>query len=127
MVQKRVYKRIADLVEIEFVLSASSATTIIRTKTRDISGGGVKVYLHHQLPHGLKMELSITLPYTKGVVKAAAEVVCSDLIAVVGDKGEEQLFETRFKFAKVSPDVKNAITHYVFECRRKSHKAKTII
>jgi len=42
----------------------------------------------------------------------------------VGDKGEEMLFETRFKFVKMSPEGKNAITRYVFECRRKSHEAK---
>lgn len=124
MAQKRVYKRLEDLVEIEFISNAEHATTIIRTKTRDISAGGVKVYLNHPLQKSHKMQLSITLPHTKNVVKAEAEVVRSDLIGVVGDKGEEMLFETRFKFEKMSPEVKNAITRYVFECRRKSHDAK---
>lgn len=124
MAQKRVYKRIDDLVDIEFMSSVSDTTTIIRTKTRDISAGGVKVYLNHQSQMGYKMQMSITLPYTKNIVKAEAEVVRSDLIGVVGDRGEEMLFETRFKFIKITPDVKNAITRYVFECRRKTHDAK---
>ncbi|MCG2711143.1 MAG: PilZ domain-containing protein [Candidatus Omnitrophica bacterium] len=124
MVQNRVYKRIEDLVEVEFILNITGTTTVIRTKTRDISAGGLKVYLNHQLQQGHRMQLSITLPHTKDIVKAEAEVVCSDLIAVVGDRGEEMLFETRFKFLKMSLELKNAITHYVFECRRKTHDAK---
>ncbi len=124
MVQKRVYKRIEDLVEVEFVSDSAGATTIIRTKTRDISAGGIKVYLNHKLLKAHRMQLSITLPHTKSVIKAEAEVVSSDLVGVVGDKGEEMLVETRFKFIKISPEAKNAITHYVFECRRKTHEAK---
>ena len=121
---KRIYKRLEDLVDIEFMSTASEATTIIRTKARDISAGGVKVFLNHPLQAALKMQLSITLPHTKKVLKAEAEVVTSELIGVVGDRGEEKLFETRFKFIKIDPDVKNAITKYVFECRRKSHDAQ---
>ncbi len=124
MGQKRVYKRIADLIEIEFISASSGATTIIRTKTRDISAGGVKVYLNHQLPQAHRMQLSITLPHTKDVARAEAEVVHSKLIGVIGDKGEELLFETRFKFVKMPPEAKNLITHYVFECHRKSRDAK---
>ncbi|MFH1094544.1 MAG: PilZ domain-containing protein [Candidatus Omnitrophota bacterium] len=124
MDQKRVYKRIEDLVEVEFISNASNTTTIIRTKTRDISAGGMKVYLNHQLHEAQRMQLSITLPYIKGIMITEAEVVSSMLIGVVGDKGEEMLFETRFKFVKVNPEVKNAITRYVFECRRKALDAK---
>ncbi|MCK4994592.1 MAG: PilZ domain-containing protein [Candidatus Omnitrophica bacterium] len=124
MTQKRVYKRIDDLVEVEFVSNTSGTTTIIRTKTRDISAGGIKVYLNHPLPKAQRMQLSITLPHTKDIIKAEAEAVRSDLIGVVGDSGEEKLFETRFKFAKTSPEVKNVITRYVFECRRKAHDVK---
>ena len=124
MPQKRVYKRIEDLVEVEFMSDSSGATTIIRTKTRDISAGGVKVYLNHKLLEAHRMQLSITLPHTKDVLKTEAEVVSSDLIGVVGDIGEEMLVETRFKFIKMSPKAKNAITRYVFECRRKTHEAK---
>lgn len=124
MGQKRVYKRIDDLVEVEFISDTSGTTTIIKTKTRDISAGGIKVYLNHSLKKAQKMQLAITLPHTNDVIKAEAEVVRSDLIGVVGDSGEEKLFETRFRFAKMSPEVKNAITRYVFDCRRKAHEAK---
>ena len=124
MGQKRVYKRIDDLVEVEFISDTSGATTIIKTKTRDISAGGIKVCLNHSLPKTQRMQLSITLPHTKDIIKAEAEVVTSDLIGVVGDSGEEKLFETRFKFIKMFPEVKNAITRYVFDCRRKSLEAK---
>lgn len=124
MGQKRVYKRIDDIVEVEFISNTSGSTTIIKTKTRDISAGGIKVYLNHPLPKEQRMQLAITLPHTKDIIKAEAEVVRSDLIGVVGDSGEGKLFETRFKFAKIPPEVKNAITRYVFDCRRKSHEAK---
>ena len=124
MGQKRVYKRIEDFVEVEFMSDSSGATTIIRTKTRDISAGGVKVYLNYKLLKTHRMQLLITLPHTHDVVKTEAEVVSSELIGVVGDKGEAMLVETRFKFIKLSPEIKNVITRYVFECRRKTHDAK---
>lgn len=124
MDQKRVYKRIEDLVEVEFVSSVSDVTTIIRTKTRDISAGGIKVYLNHKLSPGDKMQLSIILPKSKDSIKTESEVVSSELIGVIGDKGEEMLYATRFKFGKASLAVKNSITAYVFECRKKSLDAK---
>ncbi|MFH1062824.1 MAG: PilZ domain-containing protein [Candidatus Omnitrophota bacterium] len=124
MDQKRVYKRIEDLVEVEFVSSASEVTTIIRTKTRDISAGGIKVYLNHKLSSGDKMQMSIVLPKNKEPIKAEAEVINSELIGVIGDKGEEMLYATRFKFSKTSLEVKNLITAYVFACRKKSLNAK---
>jgi c-di-GMP-binding flagellar brake protein YcgR len=124
MDQKRVYKRIEDLVEVEFVSNASDVTTIIRTKTRDISAGGIKVYLNHRLDSGDKLQLSIILPKNKQPIKTEAEVVSSELIGVVGDKGEEMLYATRFKFSKTSLEVKNLITAYVFECRKKTLDAR---
>ncbi|MBU1044799.1 MAG: PilZ domain-containing protein [Candidatus Omnitrophica bacterium] len=124
MDQKRVYKRIEDLVEVEFISSVSEVTTIIRTKTRDISAGGIKVYLNHRLSSGDKMQMSIILPKSKEPIKAEAEVVSSELIGLIGDKGEEKLYATRFKFGKISLETKNKITAYVFECRKNTLKAK---
>ncbi len=124
MGQKRVYKRIEDLVEVEFISNSSEVTTIIRTKTRDLSAGGVKVYLNHKLKSGDKMQLAVTLPKNKEPIKAEAVVVDSELIGVIGDKGEEMLYATRFKFGKTSLAAKNSITAYVFECRKKSLDAK---
>jgi c-di-GMP-binding flagellar brake protein YcgR len=124
MEQKRVYRRIEDLIEVEFVSDSQGSTTIIRTKTRDISAGGIKVYLNHKLKSGAKMQLSILLPKAKEPVKVEAEVVSSELIGVVGDRGEEMLYETRFKFGKGSGEAKSKITAYVFECRKRSLDAK---
>ena len=124
MGQKRVYSRIEDFVAVEFVSDTSQATTIIRTKTRDISAGGVKVYLNYRLSKGEEMQLSIILPKKKNSIKAQAEVVSSELIGVVGDKGKEMLYATRFKFKKTLLADRKSITAYVFECRKKSLEAK---
>jgi c-di-GMP-binding flagellar brake protein YcgR len=125
MEQKRVYKRIEDLIEVEFVSTASGVQTIIRTKTRDISAGGIKVFLNHRLNPGARMQLVITLPGVKKTVEAEAEVVSSYLIGVVGDSGQEMLYETRFKFARTPPEAKNIITRYVYECRKKTLDARS--
>ena len=124
MGQKRVYKRVESLVEVEFMSDASGVTTIIRTKTRDISAGGLKVYLNYVLNPGDRMQLLITIPNTKKKINPIGEVVRSDLIAVVGDRGEEMLYATRFKLIKTAPEEKNAITRYVFDCRKEAQNAK---
>jgi len=124
MEQKRVYKRIEDLVEVEFVADSQGATTKIITKTRDISAGGVKVYLNFRLKTGDRMRLLITLPHDKKVIRSEAEVVRADLIGVVGDRGKEMLYETRFTFRNMSPELKNKITRYIYACRQQKLDAK---
>lgn len=124
MEQKRVYKRIEDLIEVEFTADSSGATTIIKTKTRDISAGGIKVYLNHRLQAGDMMQLSIKLPRDKDIIRSEAEVVRSDLIGVVGDKGQEMLYETRFSFRTMPPDLKNQITRYIYSCRQQKFDAE---
>ncbi len=124
MEQKRVYKRIEDLIEVEFISKASGVETIIRTKTRDISAGGIKVFLNKRLNSADQMELKITLPGEKKTVTTKAAVVDSYLIGVVGDSGQEMLYETRLKFIGLDPDAKNVITHYVYECRKAALDAR---
>ena len=123
MDQKRIHIRLEDLVEVEFTAKATGVTTIIRTKTRDISGGGVKVYLNQRLIPTSKMQLKITLPDSKKVISAAGEVVSSELIGVVGDIGEEKLFETRFKFANMDQKSKKEVIRYVYDCRKRKMNA----
>jgi c-di-GMP-binding flagellar brake protein YcgR len=124
MEQKRVYKRIEDLIEVEFVAESQGTTTKMITKTRDISAGGIKVYLNSRLKTGDRMQLLITLPRNTEVIRSEAEVVRSDLIGVVGDRGEEMLYETRFTFRNMSPELKNKITRYIYACRQQKLDAK---
>jgi len=122
MGQKRVHKRLQDLVEVEFTSMATDVTMIIKTKTRDISAGGVKVYLNHQFVHDEIMKLKIKLPNNK-IINTEAVVIDSEVIGVITDKGEEHLYETRFKFPKMDPDSKNEIIHYIYNCRKQEQDA----
>lgn len=122
MEPKRVYKRIEDLIEVELTLESSGA--ILKTKTRDISAGGIKVYLNRKLQINNMISLSITLPHNKGVIQSVAKVIASDLIGVVGDKGQEMLYETRFSFRTMSPELKNKITRYIYACRKQKLDAE---
>ncbi|MBU4305368.1 MAG: PilZ domain-containing protein [Candidatus Omnitrophica bacterium] len=124
MQAKRVYMRIEDFVDVEFTSTKSGVTTIIKTKSRDISAGGIKVYLNTRLAPGLKMHVNITLPGKITVIHAEAEAVKSDLIGVVGDEGKELLYETRFKFVNMDVEAKKMITQYVYDCRKKAYAAK---
>ncbi|MDD5746464.1 MAG: PilZ domain-containing protein [Candidatus Omnitrophica bacterium] len=124
MEQKRVYKRIEDLIEVEFVPADSGAEAVIRTKTRDISAGGIKVFLNKRLTLNEQLPLKITLPGEKKTVEMQAEVIDSYLIGVVGDSGQEMLYETRFKFVGLDPETKNIITRYVHQCRNATIDAR---
>lgn len=119
MEQKRLHVRLEDLVEVEFSSTLSGVTTIIRTKTRDISGGGVKVYLNHRLNHGEKMQLKIKIPDVKKIIQTDGQVISSELIGVIGDEGKETLYETRFKFNQIKQEYKKEIIAYIYECKRK--------
>lgn len=119
--QKRVHMRLEDLVEVEFSSEIAGVTTIMRTKTRDISAGGCKVFLSQRLSKGERMQLKMFLPGRKIRIEAEGEVISSDLIAVVLDSGEQKLYETRFKFGKIDAAAKREIINYVYECRRKKY------
>ncbi|MFH2137355.1 MAG: PilZ domain-containing protein [Candidatus Omnitrophota bacterium] len=123
MDQKRVYLRLEDLVEIEFSVELAGVTTIMKTKTRDISAGGAKVYLTHNLHPQDIMHAKIFLPEGK-FVQIDAEVVSSELIGVVGDTGENYLYETRFKFIGTDAKARNELIQYIYDCRKKKTDAK---
>lgn len=124
MEPKRVYKRIEDLIEVELDLRLLGEDKILKTKTRDISAGGIKVYLNHKLHTNNMVKLSIKLPYDKGIIKSEAQVIGSELIGVVGDKGQEMLYETRFSFRTMPPELKNQITRYIYACRKQKLDAE---
>ncbi|MFH1460215.1 MAG: PilZ domain-containing protein [Candidatus Omnitrophota bacterium] len=126
MEQKRVYRRIEGFVKVECISHACGVTTVMTTQTRDIGAGGVKVYLNYSFKPKNKIQLKITLPveYNQPVINTESEVITSNLIGVIGDTGEEKLYETRFKFTKIDLNAKQAITHYVYDWRKKKRKAK---
>lgn len=123
MEQKRVHMRIEDLVDVEFFSNSAGVTTIFRTKTRDISAGGLKAYLTQKLNPKNRMQLKIILPESKKVIQTEAEVVSSEVVGLIGDSGKETLYETRFKFIKINIDSRKEIIDYVYECKRRKHKA----
>jgi len=123
MEQKRLHMRIEDLVDVEFSSTISGVTTIIKTKTRDISAGGLKVYLTQRLNPQEKMKLKISLPEGRKNIETEAAVISSELMGLIGDSGKETLYETRFKFTDISAELKTEIIHYVYECRRRKQQA----
>lgn len=123
--QKRVFMRLEDFIEAEFSLEKSGVTTIIKTKTRDISAGGLKVYLTHKLKVSDAMKVTLFLSGTKKVINAEATVVACDLIGVVGDVGEDELFETRFKFAPLAATDRTVLIKYIYDRRTKHLDARS--
>ncbi|MCP4650518.1 MAG: PilZ domain-containing protein [PVC group bacterium] len=124
MKQKRVYVRIEDFIEVECSSEESGVVTIFKTKTRDISAGGIRVYLTHKLYPQDEMRLKITLPGYRRYISAEASVVISELIGVVGDKGQDELYETRFKFKKMNAEARTDLIHYIHKCKKKRMDAK---
>ena len=123
--QKRMHSRIEDLVDVDIKSKIPGLKPVIKTKTRDISAGGMKVFLHKYVLAGKKVTLEISLPGASNSIIAEAEVVNSDIVAVVGDVGREVLYETRFEFTKITAKERKEIIRYVYETRKKRHQAKT--
>lgn len=123
MEQKRIHKRIEDLVEVEIILESSGVTETFKTKTRDLSAGGVKVFLNRRLPVEDELKMKITLPDTKKIVGTKAVVVRAELMGVVGDTGKEHLYETRFKFTHLGAEDSSTIIHYIYNCRKREQEA----
>jgi c-di-GMP-binding flagellar brake protein YcgR len=58
----------------------------IVTTSYDLSGSGVSIRHGFSIPTGTLLQLKLTLPGEDAVVKALAKVVCSESIALGGDK-----------------------------------------
>ncbi|MBU0634445.1 MAG: PilZ domain-containing protein [Candidatus Omnitrophica bacterium] len=123
MEQRRIHKRIEDLVEVEFILESAGVTETFKTKTRDLSAGGVKVFLNRRLPADEEMKMKVTLPDAKKTVETKAVVVSSELTGVVDDTGKDHLYETRFKFTHLRAEDASDIIHYIYNCRKREQEA----
>ncbi|MCM8812558.1 MAG: PilZ domain-containing protein [Candidatus Omnitrophica bacterium] len=124
MEQKRVHMRLEDFVAVELEDAAAQAHISIRTKTRDISAGGLKVYLHAKLLPGQRMNACLTLPDNGARLECRVKVVSSELIGVISDAGEQCLYQTGFTFERLPAAQKQEIIRYIYACRRKSQMAR---
>ncbi len=111
-------KRVEVLIDVELISEKAGVPVTIKSKTRDISAGGMKVYLTIKLPKKEEMAVQLLLP-NKTTVTGEAVVVDSPLIGVVGDKGQDYLYETRFQFQKMSAEEKQKIIKYVHSAENK--------
>ena len=110
MEERRQFVRLDTTLPVTYrVLPASAAKA---TTTKNISGGGLCVFLKERLPSGTPLEVQVTLPGRDKPTTFTAEVTWCEEYEVVGAK-RERMVQAGVKFVFIHPADQDAIMQHV--------------
>lgn len=87
--------------------------TLQETNTKNVSGGGVCVFLKGRLPVGTPLEVQITLPGRATPATFTAEVIWCEEFEVVGGAKHERAIHAGVRFVFIHPKDREAIMQHV--------------
>lgn len=82
-----------------------------RSSTKNISGGGICVFVEESLAPKTLIEVEITLPERQGPIVFTGEIVWCEQFQVVGK--EPHSIQAGVRFVSISPDDQQAILQHV--------------
>ena len=88
----------------------SFTDSLKKTKTIDISGGGVKLILDENIPCGTIVKLFLHIPEIYGV-PILGKIVHTQ-------KMDDNKYTAGIKFVELDSDIKNKIIKWLFDCQR---------
>ena len=85
-----------------------------RTTARDISAGGLRLFMDHPLALGAQLQVALRLPGREQPVNAIAEIVWSEESETTsGGAGPQRSVEVGVRCLEISPQDQNAITQFI--------------
>ncbi len=126
MKPKRLHRRLDDFIDVLISFEKTKENIVkINSKTCDISAGGIRIYLGTRFKIGTKVQVVVVLSKKNKILDPAAEIVDVKLVGVIGDRGEQRVYDTRIKFCKIGAVQKSEIIRYVYACDKKRREAAT--
>jgi c-di-GMP-binding flagellar brake protein YcgR len=89
------------------------STTPQQTKTKDIGGGGVCLFLNEPVAVGTTLQAQIKIPDQEHPVSFTGRVVWCEQYEIIGKSRRERSVEAGVEFEQIDPRDQQAIMRYV--------------
>ena len=114
MEERRKYVRLDTRLKITYTVLKDKRNSSLSTETRDISGGGIRLFLAEGVPVGALLQLTILLPEdTKPIVSIGKVVWLEEFSILHSQKQEGKLLEAGIEFTEIDPKDRDRIIKYV--------------
>ena len=111
MEERRQFVRLDTRLPMTYQVLPSSRS--VQVVAKDISGGGVCVFLKDVLPKGTHLQIEITLPDRNRSITFTGEVAWCEEYQIIGKSRQERSVEAGVRFLQIDPRDQHAIMEYV--------------
>ena len=115
MDERRRYVRLDTRLKISYTVLKKDKDTFIPSETKDISGGGIRIFLSEPIPVQTFLKLTIHLPDDpKPIVCSGKTVWVEEFVVLPTEKrNEKNQFEAGVTFTEIDPKDRDRIIKYV--------------
>ena len=114
MDERRRYVRLDTRLKITYAVIKKGKDASSESETKDISGGGIRIFLQEPLPLQTLLKVNIHLPEDPQPIHCAGQVVWVEEFSVLqGEKKEKDRFEAGISFTEINPKDRDRIIKYV--------------
>lgn len=111
--ERRQFVRLDTTLPVSYrVLPARPSEPQQPAQTKNVSEGGLCVFLKERLPAGTRLEVQVTLPGREKPAAFTAEVTWCEEFEVVGKTQREQVIQAGAKFISIDPKDHEAIMQH---------------
>ena len=111
MEERRQFVRLDTRVDVTYSVLPSG--TPQRTVAKNISGGGICVFLEQPVPQGTRLQAAVKLPEREHPVDFTAEVIRCETYEITGKAERQRVVEADARFLEISPTDQEAVMQYV--------------
>ena len=111
MEEGRQFVRLDTRLEISYSLLPSGKAK--RGIAKNISGGGVCLFLEQVVPKGTRLQVAMKLPEREQPVNFTAEVIWCETYEIVGRTERQRAIEAGVRFIEIAPADQEAVMQYV--------------
>lgn len=120
MPERRRFIRLDARVKVEYRVVESEQTKI-NSFTKNVSQGGICLFLNISLTKGTLLDLKLYLPEEKEPIQTVGKIVWIELFEV-GDKTSKEQYEAGIEFMNINDADRVKIGRYVFGVLRNQEK-----
>ncbi len=114
MEERRKYIRLDTRLKITYTILQSSKSAIKKSETKDISGGGIRIFLAEQLPLNTVLQLHIQLPEDPAPVTCKGKIAWIEEFSILqGDKKEGDVVEAGVEFTDIASQDRDRVIKHV--------------
>ena len=111
MEERRQFVRFVSRMDVAYTLLPAGVAQ--RTTARDISAGGLRLFMDHPLALGAQLQVALRLPGREQPVNAITEIVWSEESETFGRGESQRSVEVGVRCLEISPQDQEAITQFI--------------